>query len=120
MHNYTDLPKITLEQVQHFFEHYKDLEPGKRVKTQDWGDAEEARRVIRAATRARARLRSPVGWAEAKPQTQHRECADHVTISQSHHLGRTYAGFLRLALALRGSTRRTSPQLGIAPGAYSP
>jgi inorganic pyrophosphatase len=38
-----------LEQVQHFFEHYKDLEPGKRVKTQDWGDAEEARRVIRAA-----------------------------------------------------------------------
>ena len=35
--NYTDLPKITLEQVQHFFEHYKDLEPGKWVKTQRLG-----------------------------------------------------------------------------------
>jgi inorganic pyrophosphatase len=49
VHNYTDLPKITLEQVQHFFEHYKDLEPGKWVKTQGWGDADEARRLIQAA-----------------------------------------------------------------------
>jgi inorganic pyrophosphatase len=49
VHNYTDLPGITLEQVQHFFEHYKDLEPGKWVRTQGWGDADEARRLIRAA-----------------------------------------------------------------------
>ncbi|HSR80383.1 MAG TPA: inorganic diphosphatase [Hyphomicrobiaceae bacterium] len=47
--NYTDLPRITLEQVQHFFEHYKDLEPGKWVKMDGWGDAEEARQFIRAA-----------------------------------------------------------------------
>jgi len=47
--NYTDLPRITLEQVQHFFEHYKDLEPGKWVKMGGWGDAEEARQLIRAA-----------------------------------------------------------------------
>ena len=47
--NYTDLPRITLEQVQHFFEHYKDLEPGKWVKTNGWGDAEDARRFIREA-----------------------------------------------------------------------
>jgi inorganic pyrophosphatase len=47
--NYTDLPRITLEQVQHFFEHYKDLEPGKWVKMDGWGDAEEARQLIRAA-----------------------------------------------------------------------
>ena len=44
--NYTDLPKITLEQIQHFFEHYKDLEPGKWVKVEGWGDADEARRLI--------------------------------------------------------------------------
>ena len=44
--NYTDLPRITLEQVQHFFEHYKDLEPGKWVKMQGWGDAAEAKRLI--------------------------------------------------------------------------
>jgi inorganic pyrophosphatase len=47
--NYTDLPRITLEQVQHFFEHYKDLEPGKWVKMHGWGDAEEAKRLIREA-----------------------------------------------------------------------
>jgi len=44
--NYTDLPRITLEQVQHFFEHYKDLEPGKWVKMRGWGDAAEAKRLI--------------------------------------------------------------------------
>ena len=47
--NYTDLPRITLEQVQHFFEHYKDLEPGKWVKMQGWGDAAEAKRLIEEA-----------------------------------------------------------------------
>ncbi len=46
VHNYTDLPSITLEQIQHFFEHYKDLEPGKWVKVQGWGDAAEARGLI--------------------------------------------------------------------------
>ena len=44
--NYTDLPRITLEQIQHFFEHYKDLEPGKWVKVAGWGDAAEARTLI--------------------------------------------------------------------------
>ena len=38
-----------MEQVQHFFEHYKDLEPGKWVKLLGWGDAEEAKRFIREA-----------------------------------------------------------------------
>src|SRR5206468_8390728 len=47
--NYTDLPQITLEQIQHFFEHYKDLEPGKWVKIAGWGDAAEARQLIRKA-----------------------------------------------------------------------
>jgi len=47
--NYTDMPEITRQQIQHFFEHYKDLEPGKWVKLIGWGDAEEARRLISAA-----------------------------------------------------------------------
>ena len=46
--NYTDIPEITLEQVQHFFEHYKDLESGKWVKCLGWGDAEEARAMVAA------------------------------------------------------------------------
>jgi inorganic pyrophosphatase len=53
--NYTDLPQITLEQVQHFFQHYKDLEPGKWVQMNGWGDASEAKSMIRQAiARARA------------------------------------------------------------------
>ena len=47
--NYTDLPDITLQQIQHFFEHYKDLEPDKWVKIGHWGDADEARRLISEA-----------------------------------------------------------------------
>jgi inorganic pyrophosphatase len=49
VHNYTDLPDISLQQVQHFFEHYKDLEPNKWVKVLGWGDAAEARQMIVAA-----------------------------------------------------------------------
>ncbi len=44
--NYTDLPEITIKQIEHFFEHYKDLEPGKWVKIIRWGDAGEAHRLI--------------------------------------------------------------------------
>jgi inorganic pyrophosphatase len=44
--NYTDLPEISLEQIKHFFEHYKDLEPGKWVKVSGWGEASEARAMI--------------------------------------------------------------------------
>jgi inorganic pyrophosphatase len=43
---YSDLPDITLQQIQHFFEHYKDLELGKWVKVIGWGDSAEARRLI--------------------------------------------------------------------------
>ena len=44
--NYSDLPEITLQQIQHFFEHYKDLEPKKWVKVLRWGNADEARKLI--------------------------------------------------------------------------
>ncbi|MGI9206140.1 MAG: inorganic diphosphatase [Woeseiaceae bacterium] len=44
--NYSDLPEITMQQIEHFFEHYKDLEPGKWVKIGDWHGADEARKLI--------------------------------------------------------------------------
>jgi inorganic pyrophosphatase len=44
--NYTDLPEITWKQVEHFFLHYKDLEPGKWVKLKGWGDAAQAKKLI--------------------------------------------------------------------------
>lgn len=44
--NYTDLPSITIQQIEHFFAHYKDLEPGKWVKILRWGDASEAHSLV--------------------------------------------------------------------------
>jgi inorganic pyrophosphatase len=46
IHDYTDFPEITLKQIEHFFEHYKDLEPNKWVRVLGWGNAEEAERLI--------------------------------------------------------------------------
>ena len=43
---YSDLPEITIQQVEHFFEHYKDLEPGKWVKMGDWHGVDKARQLI--------------------------------------------------------------------------
>jgi inorganic pyrophosphatase len=43
---YTDLPDITIKQIEHFFQHYKDLEPGKWVKVVRWGDAKEAQQLV--------------------------------------------------------------------------
>ncbi|MDX2410739.1 MAG: inorganic diphosphatase [Woeseiaceae bacterium] len=44
--NVSDMPEITLQQIEPFFEHYKDLEPGKWVTIGDWLNAKEARRLI--------------------------------------------------------------------------
>ena len=41
-----DLPEISLSQIAHFFEHYKDLEPGKWVKIDGWVGQEEAKAEI--------------------------------------------------------------------------
>lgn len=41
-----DVPEITLKQIAHFFEHYKDLEPGKWVKVTGWGDVDAARKEL--------------------------------------------------------------------------
>ena len=49
VNDYVDLPDITLKQIEHFFEHYKDLEPGKWVKLGDWRDAKQAKGLIEEA-----------------------------------------------------------------------
>jgi inorganic pyrophosphatase len=46
VHDFSDLPQITRDQINHFFEHYKDLEPGKWVKVENWGDAGRAKQMI--------------------------------------------------------------------------
>ena len=47
--NYTDLPSVLIEQIAHFFEHYKELEQGKWVKVLRWLDAGEAQRLVQEA-----------------------------------------------------------------------
>jgi inorganic pyrophosphatase len=46
VNNYTDLPGLGIKQIEHFFQHYKDLEESKWVKVLGWGDADEAQRII--------------------------------------------------------------------------
>ncbi|MBL7395930.1 inorganic diphosphatase, partial [Escherichia coli] len=41
-----------LQQIEHFFKHYKDLESEKWVRIGQWGDAEDARRIVIEAIEA--------------------------------------------------------------------
>ncbi len=41
-----DVPQQTRNEIEHFFEHYKDLEPGKWVKLQGWKNLAETQKVI--------------------------------------------------------------------------
>jgi inorganic pyrophosphatase len=49
----TDLPKLILDQIQHFFEHYKDLEKGKFVKVESWKNANEAKEILKKSLLAK-------------------------------------------------------------------
>jgi inorganic pyrophosphatase len=79
--DYTDLGLQTLKQIEHFFEHYKDLEPGKWVKVVRWGDAVEAKKLIRegierynaekaAAEAAESEATKIAAPAKAKPKAK--------------------------------------------------
>jgi inorganic pyrophosphatase len=43
---HTDLPALLIQQIEHFFENYKDLEPGKWVKVDGWDSADAARKEV--------------------------------------------------------------------------
>lgn len=47
--SYKDLPENLLNSIEHFFTHYKDLEPGKWVKVDGWADENAARDEILAS-----------------------------------------------------------------------
>ena len=54
----TDLPGIVLKQIEHFFTHYKDLEPEKWVRIGHWDDAAAAKRIIVEAIERERQTRS--------------------------------------------------------------
>jgi inorganic pyrophosphatase len=53
-----DMNELRLKQIQHFFEHYKDLEPGKWVKVTGWDGPEAARREVQSGIDSYARKRA--------------------------------------------------------------
>ena len=60
----SDVSEFTLNEIKHFFERYKDLEPGKFVKGSDWGDRAAAEKVIsEALDRAKEQGVSTARWA---------------------------------------------------------
>ncbi len=62
-----DLPELTTRQIAHFFEHYKDLEPGKWVRIASWVEAEAAKReVVDGVARYNKAKRKPAA-AKVKP-----------------------------------------------------
>lgn len=44
--DFRDLPPMILEQIAHFFEHYKDLDEGKWVRVDGWYGVDEAKEEI--------------------------------------------------------------------------
>ena len=44
--SYRDLPEILRQQIEHFFQHYKDLEPAKWTRIGEWVDADGAATLI--------------------------------------------------------------------------
>lgn len=56
--NYSDLPPLLIEQIRHFFSHYKDLEPGKASSVGEWADATTAHERIKLAI-ARGKWSAP-------------------------------------------------------------
>ena len=60
LRSYKELPGIVCDQISHFFQHYKDLEPGKWVSVARWLDAADAQvLVVKAIERAVAAARRP-------------------------------------------------------------
>ena len=49
INSYKDLPKSLIEEITHFFLHYKDLEKEKLVKIEGWQDEDSAKELIRKA-----------------------------------------------------------------------
>jgi inorganic pyrophosphatase len=52
VNTYTDVQPALIDQITHFFEHYKDLEPNKWVKVDGWYDGEEAKKEVVEAMQA--------------------------------------------------------------------
>ncbi|GAA4284666.1 inorganic diphosphatase [Brevibacterium daeguense] len=67
-----DVDKFTLDAIEHFFVHYKDLEPGKYVKGSTWASREEAEAEVRASVERFKAAGQPTGEEEDREGRQGR------------------------------------------------
>jgi inorganic pyrophosphatase len=67
-HKYEDINPQRLHQIQHFFEHYKDLEPGKWVRVDGWGGVDDAKQEIALGIKLYGHALRPL-IAAADPRT---------------------------------------------------
>ena len=82
--SYAQLPPILLDQIRHFFAHYKDLEPGKWARIGEWRSAEEAAASIDAASGRQ----TPATQVEPSSQTvMHPPQSSRLAARVSHPLG---------------------------------
>lgn len=66
MRSYTDLPVALVDQVTHFFRHYKDLEQGKWTEITGWVDAQAAVNLVTDAIARAGGAPDAVGRAPRK------------------------------------------------------
>ena len=66
-----------IDQIGHFFEHYKDLEPGKWVKVTGWGDEKQAAKMIEEAmARAERQAAEAVREADERAKAELQKARD--------------------------------------------
>ncbi len=70
-----DVPRHLLNEIGHFFDIYKELEPGKSTDVRGWMDRAEAERVIKEALVARAETARALAASESVPGPARRDCS---------------------------------------------
>ena len=84
-----DIPEYELREIAHFFDIYKDLEPGKRTEVVGWAEREAAEATIESSRQrfqARSRERTGSG-AEDLVEAGPHAIQEHVPVRYGHRVG---------------------------------
>ena len=115
-----DVSEFDRLEIQHFFETYKDLEPGKSVEGAHWAGREDAERCIREAHRAGPGAPASAPPAGGCPSTTPRYEPAARAAHRRRDLGRVGEGPQRAGHQGPPAQRRLSPVRRPAPLAGSP
>lgn len=106
--SYTQLPKILIEQIEHFFTRYKDLEKGKMVRVDKWAEADVAAELIETGMKMHEEAQAALVQAEAGVKAA----------QAALKAARINLEFTRIAAPISGRIGRSSVTEGalVAPG----